>query len=95
MPRSAGEIFTLASMPRKEVYEERQFEDSHLTKFLHEQLLITKFFLTNLGLTSILLSLLDAFMRFSGERRKAVLGLQSAISVGMLVLVLMKYWKGE
>lgn len=34
-------------------------------------------------------------MKFSGERKKAVLGLQTAISVGMLVLVLLKYWKGE
>jgi hypothetical protein len=50
--------------------------------------------MTNLALTSILLSLLDSFLQFADKRRSAMLVLQSVISVIMAILVLVKYRQG-
>jgi maltodextrin utilization protein YvdJ len=56
-------------------------------------MLLANFLLTLLGLTSILISILEALLSFTREHIKVILGMQSVLTLLMLALVLVKYFK--
>ena len=75
-------------------YQERQFEDARLTKFIYEQLNLIRLIMNFLGLTSILLSFIVSLTDFKNMENEFVLSLQTVMSVFLVVLVSLKYWKG-
>ncbi len=99
-PEYLNRPFTLAELKhdlaniKTEPYSNRQFEDSHLTQFMHEQLTIVTLTLNLLGVTSILLSFLQSIAPLGEDQKVLILAIQSVISFGLVVLVSVKHFKG-
>lgn len=84
---------SLQSTKEQQPYHSRQFEDSHLTKFLHEQLILVKMTINLLGVVSILLSLLQSLTPLANIEKEYVLLFHSIITLAALGLVTVKHSK--
>ena len=76
-------------------YPQRQFEDSHLTQFLHEQLLNIKLHLNLAGMASILLSITRSIIPYPPTALTISLVLQSILTLWMTILVILKHYKNQ
>lgn len=92
-PYSLSEIEVVMENIVEPPYQERQFEDSHFTKFLHEQLMLIRLTINLLAIISILLSFMSSMVVLGQTDKFFLLIIHTVISVGVVLLVSFRHFK--